>query len=257
VPVSVSDETLDGAIDGANKVFYSKHRPIVDWDYDGDIKDDVTVKVDGTPATVESVEPDKGEITLTTAPTGETVTGSYYWSPLSDDEINEAIGSAQTEAENESSMAYEVADATYKETLTHGSDIFLPHYPINSISEVKVAGTVLDPEHYEYDEDGIVTLLDFEAGKFTAPYFLPTQFDVEVSYNHGWEAPPANVKRFVMVRAMEEALTTLNTHLRITEEIENKYVVEFSEESFDERIDKLRELAEYLKQTLPHRVSVI
>lgn len=258
VPNSISDEELTGAIDEVNKDFYTKHRPIVDWDYDGEIKDDVTVKVDGSLATIESVDAAKGKITLTEAPTSGTATGSYYWSPLSDDELTEVIDSAQTEAENESAMDFEAADATYKETLLFGNEITLPHYPINSIAEVKVEGVALDTEDYEHDdENGIITLLDYEAGVPVRPYFEPTTYDVEVSYNHGWATPPGNVVRFVLLRAMQEALTTLNSKLAITEETDDRWVLEFSEETVNERIDKLKEMADRLKETLPKQVSIV
>ena len=79
-------ESLTGSADGSNRVFVTRFRPLVDRNYDGVISPgDVNVYVNGAPATVASLIPATGAITLQSAPAnGAVVTGDYAYSPVKD-----------------------------------------------------------------------------------------------------------------------------------------------------------------------------
>lgn len=92
------NETPSGTIDGSNKSFTVKRRPIVDSDYDDDVTvADVQARVNGSAVVVTSVDAKTGVFVLETAPTaGQKVTVDYRFSPLTDD----YVGGKQQEADS-------------------------------------------------------------------------------------------------------------------------------------------------------------
>lgn len=94
-------DTLQGAVDGTNRIFYTNKAPIVDSNND-DVVDttDFVVFVGGTPlaaAAITSVDAYNGIITLVAAPTnGSTVKATYNYSPCSDT----TLATARTQAES-------------------------------------------------------------------------------------------------------------------------------------------------------------
>ena len=79
----VTDEDISNQADGSNKIFYVAHRPIVDGTDNGIITNNpnkVTVKVNGSPVTVEEVVGEDGKVVLKDAPgASDTVTITYYY----------------------------------------------------------------------------------------------------------------------------------------------------------------------------------
>lgn len=96
--IEVYDEKLEGSIDGANKIFTTKYKPIADTDFDKDVdKDEVTaylVEYDtaqnpfATETEVDTVNARDGIVTLSTAPTtsnaevGVYIDYRYYKAPV-------------------------------------------------------------------------------------------------------------------------------------------------------------------------------
>lgn len=84
-------ETIDGALNGSNRVFSLPHIPIVDQNND-DVIDtsDVLAFVDGHAVEVESIIPNKGTVTLVEAPAVNSVLIiRYSWSPVADEFIKD------------------------------------------------------------------------------------------------------------------------------------------------------------------------
>jgi hypothetical protein len=84
------NETPNGTVDGSNKSFTVKRRPIVDSDYDDDVTvSDVQARVNGSSVVVSSVDATTGVFVLAAAPTaGQKVTVDYRFSPLTDDYVS-------------------------------------------------------------------------------------------------------------------------------------------------------------------------
>lgn len=80
------NESPAGAVNGTNRAFTVKRRPIVDSDNDDSVStQDVQAYVDGTAVKVASVDARGGIVTLQDAPTASSkVTLTYYFSPISD-----------------------------------------------------------------------------------------------------------------------------------------------------------------------------
>lgn len=88
--------SLTGAIDGANTVFMTEHKPIVGRRYINTISvEDVTVYEDGTPVNVSLLDQESGVVTLETAPAAEVSLSIYYHhSQLSDTYVDKLIAEA-------------------------------------------------------------------------------------------------------------------------------------------------------------------
>lgn len=258
MPLEVLDESL-GIGDGSTKNFATKQRPIVDCDGDGVIKDDVFVKVDGTPVEVDAVIPDVGIITLKTAPDKDAeVTAKYYWSPVSDNEIGKAIASAVSDAEAETAMSIEeVKDDVWEDVLYDGDTILLPDYPITKVSKVEVEGA--ETTDYTFDEYGNLTLTNYMAGEPIAPYWEPTQYKVKVTYDHGWTSAtvPGNVYNFILCSAKLTCLRALDRKLAITPEYQETVLIEFKEKNLGPRIGDLEAEVKGLKEKLPKAVELV
>lgn len=80
----IENETPAGPVDGTNRVFVVKRKPIADANYDEVVDaEDVQVMAAGVTVEVESVNADTGEITLKTAPgVSVPVRVFYHFSPL-------------------------------------------------------------------------------------------------------------------------------------------------------------------------------
>lgn len=80
----IENETPAGPVDGTNRVFVVKRKPIADANYDEVVDaEDVQVMAAGVTVEVESVNADTGEITLKTAPgVNVPVRVFYQFSPL-------------------------------------------------------------------------------------------------------------------------------------------------------------------------------
>lgn len=80
----IENETPAGPVDGTNRVFVVKRKPIADATYDEVVNaEDVRATVNGAPAPIDSIDPDAGTITLKTAPTaGQKVLVFYHFSSI-------------------------------------------------------------------------------------------------------------------------------------------------------------------------------
>jgi hypothetical protein len=105
-------DKLTGVADGANKVFVTTKKPIVDTNFDGIVSAaDVILYDDGVPVTVTAVNPTTGAITANVAPANASVmTADYYYSPLSDADIDDVRGEAQDWLNNRVKSHYDLAD---------------------------------------------------------------------------------------------------------------------------------------------------
>jgi len=83
------NETPNGIVDGSNRIFVAKRRPIADRDNDDEVTiEDVTAYVNGIPVVIQAVEEATGKVTLTLAPAvSSKVTLDYSYSPISVDYV--------------------------------------------------------------------------------------------------------------------------------------------------------------------------
>lgn len=88
--------SLTGVIDGSNKVFMTEHKPIVDSNYSDTVSvEDITVYVDGSPVSVQTLDAATGVITLTNAPAeGTTLFILCHTSQLVDTYVDQIIAQA-------------------------------------------------------------------------------------------------------------------------------------------------------------------
>lgn len=134
----VSNETPNGAVDGNNRVFIVKRRPIVDGNYDDAVtEEDVHVFVSGVPVVIEDIEPLTGKITLRDIPLATAkVTVDYQFSPITDD---------YTEGKQEEADSW--VDLKLKPYLSKGYIDTLPLTPvpgiISTVAEMYAAGLIL------------------------------------------------------------------------------------------------------------------
>jgi len=79
------DEAMTGAADGVNAVFTTVKNDLVKADGNVAVAADVSVKVAGVAATVSSIDPATGDVTLSAAPaSGAAVVATYKYTDLSD-----------------------------------------------------------------------------------------------------------------------------------------------------------------------------
>lgn len=88
--------SLTGAINGVNKVFMTEHKPIVGRRYINTISvEDVTVYVDGSPVSLQTLDYENGVVTIETAPADDVALSIYYHhSQLSDTYVDKLIAEA-------------------------------------------------------------------------------------------------------------------------------------------------------------------
>ena len=109
----VQDDRVTGAVDGVNTVFSSRFIPMIDRGDDEFTVADVLAFVDGNAATVSSVEPLTGTVTLSDAPaSGSTVLLDYYFGEVPDSEIEKRRKSAESWLARRVAGVYDITAVT-------------------------------------------------------------------------------------------------------------------------------------------------
>ena len=263
LPIKITDESL-GIGDGVKKVFFTTYKPIVDFDYDNQIVDDVEVKVNGTPVVVQAVDELTGRIELQTAPPlNAGVTATYYWHPFSDSELKQAIETAEAEIDNECGRSFEKKEYVEKITMTRGNKFMVANTPLHSITYIKILGVMgdiietLSVNDYTYSETGIVELKKYYAGIPIKPWYLPLQFTVEIKYLGGYDTIPGIVSHATLLIASYQLLLKISHLMTIEPEYQGKVALAFKKpEEIVDRLEYLRSEIENIKRRLPHRVSL-
>lgn len=83
---------------------------------------------------------------------------------------------------------------------TGSTALLLPEVPVSLVSEVRELGVVLDPDSYEWDQDGIITRLDWRVG------WRRIKRAYQVIFDHGYAASPESV-RAVCYRVAARGIT--------------------------------------------------
>ena len=266
-PIKVENQALQGVADGFNREFYTQNKPLVDFDYDGEIIDDVRVLVNGAEAAVESIDEEMGKIVLASAPSsGSTVEATYYWHPFGDSELRMAVEAAEAEIDNECGREFEAQERTERILMTRGNVFHVSYTPLVSVSEIvieNVAGEVvarLNPNEYQVisSDSGLIRLKNYYAGLTSPPWYLPSRFYVKITYTGGYQTIPGIVKQATILIAAYHLLTKI-AHLVTSEpEYQGKIAVAFKKpEELTNRLEYLRSEIERIKSKLPHAVEVI
>ena len=259
-PIKVTGDSLTKIND---TTFQTSKYPIVDFDYDDDVTDDVEVYVNGQAAQIQSVDAERGLITLASAPPSDaTVTASYFFHPISDTEIKLAIAAAEAEIEAITGFKYSSETRTERHKILSGNE-FQTNAPIISVSSIKIyseGGTLIDSDpDYEVlnSELGIVRINDYRAGVLTKPYFLPFIYEVEITYLAGAQQVPDWVKHAVIKIATYNILLKLSSLMVLQEDYTQISLTFKSPEEFVKRLQHLKEEVEHIRQTLPKRGAVV
>jgi hypothetical protein len=235
--------------------------PLVDFDFDNVISDDVKVYVGGTPVSFTITDPERGLITLSSAPTGA-VTADYYWHPIGDEEIRLAISSAVAEVELLTGFRYVPETVTERIKVFVGNELRTGR-PIISVSSVKIysmAGTLVDdgPRYEVVDaEKGVVRILDYRAGVPTRPYFLPSAYEVEITYQAGYPSTPDYIKNAVVLFATYYILLKFQRMIVLSEDYTQVSLTFKSPAEFTERLEFIRGEVERIRALLPKRSRAI
>jgi hypothetical protein len=251
---------LGDALAGRGGLLYQTTRhPIVDFDFDNVI--DVKVYDGGTPVSFTVTDPERGLIMLTSSPTGA-VTADYYWHPIGDAEIGLAIASAVAEVELLTGFRYVSETVTERIKVFVGNEIRTSR-PIISVSSVKIysmAGILVDdnPRHEVIDaEKGVVRILDYRAGVPTRPYFLPSAYEVEITYQAGYPSPPDYIKNAVVLFATYYILLKFQRMIVLSEDYTQVSLTFKSPAEFTERLEFIRGEVERIRALLPKRSRAI
>ena len=256
-PIKVVNETLERIGDA---VFRTVNRPLVDGDMDGEILDDVKAYVDGAEEVVTSVDPEKGEVTLSTPPPPSSlVTATYYWHPVGDGEISLAIKTAEAAIEAATGMRFSQHLRRERIKLYSGSDVVLSH-PVISVEGVRVIGGsgVVDasPSYEVIDhEHGVVRLRGYVAGSVSSPWYLPAVYEVEVVYQAGYPTVPDSVKQACVLMASYWLLLRAAGQLVYGEDYGYGVSAGFKTEELEGRIKLLRSELDRILEALPKRVE--
>jgi len=260
LPIKVTGDSLTRIND---TTFQSGKHPIVDFDYDGQIIDDVEVYVNGAPATIQSLDADRGIIVLSAAPpSGATVTANYFFHPISDGEISVAIAAAEAEIEAITGFKYSSESRTERHKVLTGNE-FQTNAPIISVQSIKIysEGNVLLDSNPSYEvlnsELGIVRINNYRAGVLTRPYFLPFIFEVEITYIAGTPTVPDWVKHAAVSIATYNILVRLSSLLVLQEDYTQISLTFKSPEELVKRLQVLKEEIENIKRRLPKKGAVI
>jgi hypothetical protein len=257
-PIPVLGDTLtrrDGLL------YQTTKYPLVDFDFDNVISDDVRVYDDGTPVSFTVTDPERGLITLASAPAGA-VTADYYWHPIGDAEIGLAIASAVAEVELLTGFRYVPETVTERIKVFVGNEIRTSR-PIISVSNVKIysmGGTLVnDAPRYEVidAEKGVVRILDYLAGVPTRPYFLPSAYEVEITYQAGYTSPPDYIKNAVVLFATYYILLKFQRMIVLSEDYTQVSLTFKSPEEFTRRLEFIRGEVERIRALLPKRSRAI
>ncbi|MEM4183917.1 MAG: hypothetical protein QXG52_08860 [Candidatus Caldarchaeum sp.] len=263
-PIQVSGEALKGPADGANKTFYTVNRPLVDFDYDGQVVDDVAVFVNGAQASISSVDAETGAITLSTAPSsGASVTANYFWHPFGDGEVRQVVEQAENEVDLAAGRSFESAAVTERVHMTVGQFVQLSRLPIQAVNSVKIvsmSGNVvatLSTDDYVVMSTGI-WLKKHRAGIPSPPWYLPAEFFAEVEYVGGYTTIPSHVKHATLTIAGYRLLLKVAQQLSVEPEYQGKVSVALKSPSdLEKRLETLsREVAD-VKHSLSLRAAVI
>ena len=257
-PIPISGDTLTAR----NPTLYQTSRfPIVDFDFDGSIDDDIIVYVGGNPASFTLVNPERGLVSFSSPPSG-TVTADYYWHPISDTEISLAIASAEAEVELLTGFKYAPEEITEKIRVYVGNEVKTSR-PIISVSSLKIysiIGTLVNdnPRYEVIDKDkGIIRILDYRAGIPTRPYFLPSAYEVEVTYQAGYSSPPDYIKNAVVLFATYYILLKFQRMIVLNEDYTQVSLTFKTPEEFTRRLEFIREEVERIRALLPKRSRAI
>lgn len=266
-PIKVEDEWLSGDVDGSNREFYTQNKPLVDFDYDGEVIDDVKVLVDGSEATIESIDKETGKIVLASAPaSGSTVAATYYWHPFGDSELQMAIEAAESEIDNECGRNFEAQERTERILMTRGNIFHVSYPPIISISEIAVESIsgetikTLGSDDYQVldSETGMIRLKEYYAGLTSPPWYLPSRFYVKITYTGGYQTIPSIVKQATILIASYHLLTKIAHLITAEPEYQGKIAVAFKKPSdLTDRLEFLRSEIERVKARLPHAIEVV
>jgi len=265
-PIKVENESLQGVVDGSNREFYTQNKPLVDFDYDGEVIDDVKVLVNGAEVTIESIDEEMGKIVLASAPeAGSTVVATYYWHPFGDSELQMIIEAAESEIDNECGRSFEAQERTERILMTRGNVFHVSYTPIISISEVVIEDIsgeeieTLSSDKYEIlvAGSGLVRLKEYYAGLTSPPWYLPSRFYVKITYTGGYQTIPSIIKQATILIASYHLLTKI-AHLVTTEpDYRGKISVAFKKpQELTERLEYLRTEIERVKSKLPHAIGV-
>jgi len=265
LPIKVTDETLEGVVDGVNKIFYTKNKPIVDFDYDGQVIDDVSVKVNNVQASVSSLDVLTGKIELESPPAQEsTITVDYYWHPFSDEELKNIIESVEDEIDNYCGRSFEQKTVRENILLTTGNVVHVSRPPIMSIISIKLYGmfgepitTLTNDDYIVFNDEGKILLKKYQAGVPVPPWYIPSRFYVEIEYVSGGNIPKI-VKEATKIGVSLKILEKIGHMLTTQPEYQGKISVAFkTTKEVLERVESLRSEFEKIKSQLPRRVEIV
>lgn len=257
LPLRVEDDRP--TVVGGSVLKLSK-RPVVDYDFDDSVLDDVEVRVDGEVFAISSVDAERGLVALSsTVPSGSTVTASYYWHPVSDSEIRLAVAKASAEVELVTGRRFLPYRAAERVIVTEGSRVRLRDR-IVSVDWVKVYdadGELLDGSAefvVEDAEQGIIRLKRYSAGRPSGPLFLPTTLEIEVSYTAGYPETPEHIRQYTILAATYEVLLRFQRMLQVEGSYGEVALTVKSPEGLRERLEYLKGEVERFRVMLPKPV---
>lgn len=235
-------------------------RPVVDYDFDGSVLDDVEIRLDGSEAAVASLDAERGLVALAEpVPQGSVVTASYYWHPVSDSEIVLAVSKASAEVELVTGRRYVPYRATERVVLSEGSRVKLRDRVL-AVERVWVydpGGELIDPspEYVVEDaEQGVIRLRRYSAGSPAGPLFLPSSFEVEVTYLTGYSETPQHIRQYTILAATYEVLLRFQRMLQVEGSYGDAALVVKAPEGLRERLEYLRGEIERFRELLPKPV---
>ncbi|MEM0445554.1 MAG: hypothetical protein QXW60_05335 [Nitrososphaerota archaeon] len=257
LPIRVEAEK-PAAVNGT--VLQLSKRPIVDYDFDGSVLDDVEVFVDGARVSPASVDADRGLVALAEpAPQGAEVSVSYFWHPIPDSEIELAISKASAEVELATGRRFTRYLSVERVVLGEGSRVKLGDR-IVQVESVKVydsGGELIDPAAefiVEDAEQGVIRLRRYIAGTPTGPLYLPSVIEVEVTYVAGYAETPQHIRQYTILAATYEVLLRFQRLLQVERSYGEAALVVRAPEGLRERLEYLRDEVERFRRLLPKPV---
>ncbi|MEM2003158.1 MAG: hypothetical protein QXQ37_00710 [Nitrososphaerota archaeon] len=265
LPIKVTGESL-GVGDNSTKVFYTKNKAIVDFDFDNQILDDVVVYINGSPANIDNVDAERGIITLANAPaSGASVTADYYYHPIADSELISAVEQAEAEIDAICGQSFDIKQYSELHEVTTGDIIATFRTPIASIDAIrletydgKVIKTLSSDEYQVLDErNGIIRLRHY-AGLSSPPWYFPTTLYVRIIYNAGYSSIPVIVNEATKRLAAYIVMQKIVSMSAVAPEYQNKINLVFSRpEDLKIKLDEMRQEAFRIIKLLPKQVRKI
>lgn len=257
LPIRVEAER-PAAISGT--VLQLSKRPVVDYDFDGSVLDDVDILVDGAHVSPVSIDAERGLVALAEQiHQGAEVAASYYWHPVSDSEIELAVSKASAEVELVTGRRFTRYAAVERVVLSGGSRVKLRDR-IVSVESVRVydsEGGLIDASAefvVEDEEQGVIRLKRYAAGVPAGPLFLPSVLEVEVSFTAGYAETPEHIKQYTILAATYEVLLRFQRILQVERSYGEAALVVRAPEGLRERLEYLREEIERFRRMLPKPV---